>query len=104
MRDEEYEQHEMAACGSIDHLHNYLVDGKRQEQYGNPVPNMEKIAVGWSAILDTQVTAHDVALMMVWFKTVRQSRKHQDDNLDDIDGYTAIARRTSSFAADRRSQ
>lgn len=119
---EEHGQHEMAAVGSVDHLqdeadcgrlqdlpHDILtrqqsiVDGERQEQHGDPVPNMQKIAMGWSEILDAQVTPHDVPLMMAWFKIVRESRHHLEDNIEDIEGYAEIARRTKDMAADRRS-
>lgn len=102
-RDEEYEAHEMAAVGSIDHLHQdhvhpstagrKLVDGERQEQHGDPVPNMERIARGWSIIAEAAITPQMVPLMMVWFKIVRESQNHGEDNLDDIEGYTEIMRR-----------
>lgn len=70
-----------------------IVDGERQEQHGDPVPNLERVARGWSIICEAEISAHQVALMMVWFKVVRESRNHNADNLDDIEGYTDIARR-----------
>lgn len=101
---DDFLQHEMAAVGSVDHVADIahawgagtrgkdLVEGTRQEQHGDPVPNMERIARGWSIILEAEVRPQHVPLMMVWFKVVRESRNHLDDNLDDIEGYTEIMR------------
>lgn len=71
-----------------------IVD-KRAEHYGDPRPNLERTAGLWSAYLGTEVTAHDVAQMMVLVKISRTKvpgvGKH-DDNYEDQIGYSEIAR------------
>lgn len=91
---ETYEQHEMAAVGSIDHLtRGHKVVDERQDLYGDAVPNIERIARGWSIIAESAITPQMVPLMMVWLKVVRESQAHLVDNLDDIEGYVEIMRR-----------
>lgn len=68
---------------------------QRAAQYGDPRPNMERIAGLWSAYLGVEVNAHDAAQMMVLVKISRTKvagvGKH-DDNYTDQIGYTEIAR------------
>jgi hypothetical protein len=70
-----------------------LVDGERQKQYGDPVPNMKRIAEGWSILIGTLITSNQVPLMMIWLKMVRENENHLDANVDDIEGYAEILRR-----------
>lgn len=70
-----------------------LVDGERQENYGSPVPNMERVARGWSIITESQITPHQACLMMIWLKVVRESQVHLEANVEDIEGYAEIMRR-----------
>lgn len=67
--------------------------GQRAEAYGPPEEggSFASIAVGWSEILGTEVTAHQVALCMIWLKVVREAHNCQPDNLVDIAGYAALA-------------
>jgi len=65
----------------------------RQDLYGDAVPNIERVARGWSILAETNITPQMVPLMMVWLKLVRQSQAHLVDNLDDIEGYVEIMRR-----------
>jgi len=69
-----------------------LVDGERMDQHGPPVPNMERVARGWSILCEADIRPQHVPLMMVWFKLVRESQGHLDDNLTDIEGYAEIMR------------
>jgi hypothetical protein len=71
----------------------HLVDGERQKQYGDPVPNMKRIAEGWSILTGTLITSNQVPLMMIWLKMVRENENHLDANVDDIEGYAEILRR-----------
>lgn len=64
----------------------------RNAIYGDPVPNIERIQKMWEAITHTEITPIQVCLMMVCLKLVRESENHLTDNLDDIEGYVAIAR------------
>lgn len=65
---------------------------ERGKSYGPIGPNMERIAALWSAYLDTPITGHDVAWMMVLLKISRsrQDPSHADNYLD-AQGYTTIA-------------
>ena len=71
---------------------NKIVNGVRNETYGTPEDNFKCIAVYWSRYLDKEVTAHDVAIMMILLKVARtQSGTGSMDNYVDIAGYAACA-------------
>lgn len=67
------------------------VNGDRDERYGKPEDNFQKIANCWSAYLKTKLLPHDVAIMMILFKVARlQSNNGADlDSWVDIAGYAA---------------
>lgn len=48
-----------------------IVNGARNQTYGNVEDNFDRIASLWSIYLDTAVTPIDVAIMMVLLKTAR---------------------------------
>lgn len=64
-----------------------LVDGPRQEDYGHPIDNFNKMAMMWSAILGTQVSEQEVALCMIATKIARETNRPRRDNRVDIAGY-----------------
>ena len=69
-----------------------LLNGKREQEYGNKVKNHENIASLWSAYLDYNVTAHDVAVLMLLLKVARTKLgKPTEDTYIDMVGYSAIA-------------
>lgn len=71
---------------------NKIVNGVRNETYGTPEDNFKCIAVYWSSYLDKEVTANDVAIMMILLKVARtQSGTGSMDNYVDIAGYAACA-------------
>lgn len=71
-----------------------LVDGTRQRQHGDPVPNMERFAALIGAYFGIEASAHDAAMVLILFKACRSKANPQHmDNYDDIEGYTEIARR-----------
>ena len=47
---------------------NTLIAGDREKDYGDKVHNHKNIARLWSAYKDIEITAHDVAVMMVLLK------------------------------------
>lgn len=66
---------------------------QRAEHYGDPRPNHDRIAGLWSAYLDTTITAHDVAQLMVLLKVARSKvDPWHDDNYVDAHGYLDIAK------------
>lgn len=64
-----------------------VVSGERREDYGDMKTSFNNIAAGWSVIAKTEITAHQVGLMMIWLKTVREANNHKLDNLIDCAGY-----------------
>lgn len=69
-----------------------LMSGDRQESYGDPTANHDRIAAIWSIILGVPVSAEQVALCMAGMKLARLA--YDPTHLDSyIDGaaYMAIA-------------
>ena len=65
---------------------------QRGSSWGNAASTHSRIAQVWSGILDTEVTAGQVALCMTGLKLVRASVNPDDpDSFDDGHGYLAIA-------------
>ena len=66
------------------------VCGSREQAHGNPKGTFERIAKSWSAYLDIELTAADVAVMMILFKTARlKGNPAHEDSWVDIAGYAA---------------
>ena len=65
------------------------VCGERAEAYGNLEDNFSGIAAFWTFYLGFNVTAHDVANMMILLKVARNSTSGHRDNWVDIAGYAA---------------
>lgn len=73
-----------------------VINGGRQDTYGNPENSFKIIANLWSAYLNGKfakpITAIDVAHMMALFKIARMlGQKPCRDNYVDAAGYIAIA-------------
>ena len=69
-----------------------LVAGDRAEEYGDKKVMHDNIARLWSAYLETEITAHDVALMMTLLKLARtKAGITSDDTYVDMAAYSAIA-------------
>ena len=75
----------------------------RGDTYGKPEDNFATVASVWSAYLKHELTAMDVAMLMVLFKVVRHktSAAHMD-NLVDIAGYAACAAELKTEREDRQ--
>lgn len=67
-----------------------LVDGDRNDAYGPPEENLSRIAEMWSAYIGTDITAEDVALMMVLLKISRSRAGYSRDNAVDGVAYFLI--------------
>lgn len=67
-----------------------IICGARQDAYGAPENNFERIAFLWNGYLDIDklLTSKDVAAMMILLKVARGIEKR--DNWIDIIGYAAI--------------
>lgn len=68
-----------------------VITGPRQEAYGPPNSNFERIADMWSTYTGTGITPHDVAMMMILLKVARVQTIATEDTLVDICGYAALA-------------
>lgn len=67
-----------------------IVNGARQENYGNPESNFKEIAWLWNEYLDIGLEAEDVAIMMILMKIARlKNKKNHVDSWVDICGYAA---------------
>jgi len=68
-----------------------FISASRDEIYGDPARNHERIAEMWSAILGIDVKAEEVALCMIAVKMSRlcQTPQHEDSWVD-IAGYAAL--------------
>lgn len=65
---------------------------EREKQYGPPEDNFKTIAELWSLYTETDISAHDVAMMMALLKIARiKSGMKKDDNYIDLAGYAACA-------------
>lgn len=73
------------------HTAQSLVCGSRNDDYGNPRPDFERIASVWSGIIGEKLklplTAVEIGLLMTGLKLVRHAHKPKDDNLVDALGY-----------------
>ena len=66
------------------------VCGDREQDYGSPEKNFEKIAEFWSTYMGYPVVAHDVAAMLALLKIARIATGHaKEDNWIDLAGYAA---------------
>ena len=66
------------------------VCGDREQDYGSPEKNFEKIAMLWSIYMGHAVIARDVAAMLALLKIARIATGHaKEDNWIDLAGYAA---------------
>jgi uncharacterized protein DUF6378 len=70
-----------------------IINGERNEQYGEAEDNFEAIARLWSAYLGAKsgLSGHDVAMLMILLKIARTNGRKKKDNYVDICGYAALA-------------
>jgi len=69
-----------------------LINGDRQEDYGDAADNFSAIAAAWTLYLSKPITAHDVAMMMTLLKVMRiKNGKPKSDSYVDCAGYIALA-------------
>jgi hypothetical protein len=69
-----------------------LVGGDRAKTHGDKLTNHQNIARLWSAFLQVNITADQVALMMVLLKVARtQHGGLNHDDYADMAGYAAVA-------------
>ena len=71
-----------------------VINGERQQRYGNPEDSFEDIAWAWNWWLDGEnapITAADVAMMMALMKIAREKNgAGKTDNIVDCCGYLGL--------------
>ena len=67
-----------------------IVAGSRNDDYGDPKRNHERIAKLWSDYLGTEISPRDVCSMMILLKVSRDRFQPKRDNAVDIAGYTKL--------------
>lgn len=68
-----------------------LINGDRERDYGTPKENFKRIADGWAVILQSDVSAEQVALCMAWLKIARLVNGPHEDSYVDAAAYMALA-------------
>lgn len=82
-----------------------IITTDRDDQYGRPEDNFQRISIMWSAYLGVQLEAKDVAAMMIMLKTARIASGHnKDDNWIDICGYAACGCEVETINERRKTQ
>ena len=64
-----------------------LVNGSRNDTYGHPLQDFQRVAVIWSGILNTLITPEQVGLCLIGLKLARECYQHKRDTLVDVAGY-----------------
>jgi len=67
-----------------------LINGDRQEDYGEAHESFEAISRMWGAYLGTHIEGRDVAHMMALLKIARLRNGPHDDSSCDAAGYMAL--------------
>ena len=67
-----------------------IVAGSRNDDYGDPERNHERIARLWSDYLGTEISPRDVCSMMILLKVSRDRFQPKRDNAVDIAGYAYL--------------
>lgn len=70
-----------------------LVNGPRQDSYGEPVHMHAQVAQVWAATFGWDVDNHKAALAMALVKIIREAHQADEENRLDLIGYIEIADR-----------
>ncbi|AVR76634.1 hypothetical protein SEA_COOG_48 [Mycobacterium phage Coog] len=70
-----------------------LINGERQQQYGEATESFQRIANLWSAYKGVNITELDVVNMMVLLKVSRTQGAYHRDSYVDIAGYAGLGER-----------
>lgn len=67
-----------------------LINGPRQEAYGSPHENFERLAIRISQIIKAPVTKRQAAQILVELKLSRLANGYQEDSVIDAIAYLAL--------------
>ena len=69
-----------------------LIEGPRDQKYGDSTENHARIAAMWSVLLNKKIIVQEVYLCLIAIKLSRLTRSpHHRDSWLDIAGYSALA-------------
>lgn len=68
-----------------------IINGERQNTYGQPEDSFALIARYWATYLGYNIQAKDVAIMMALFKIARIAGSNDPDSFKDCAGYIGLA-------------
>jgi len=91
LEDEEEEDGDREERGDILYKALDIINGDRQDSYGDPEDSFKTIANFWSVYLKRYVGPKDVSMMMALLKIAREGNQHKLDNLIDCAGYIGLA-------------
>lgn len=74
-----------------------IIFGDREQTYGHPGKNLNRVAEYWSVLFNCSVTAEQVCMAMTLLKIAREEHLHKEDNLVDACGYIALIERVKEF-------
>jgi len=86
----------MKENGRILDLAKDIINGERQNQYGDAEDSFSDIAVRWSWYLSKKLgininlSRYDAGMMLVEMKLAREIHQHKKDNLVDACGYLGL--------------
>lgn len=75
-----------------------IIDGARNETYGDAADEFVNVAKAWSAYLDHEITPLDYANLMIILKVMRARHGWYRDSYVDTCGYAALAERVNDKA------
>ncbi|MDV6975290.1 DUF6378 domain-containing protein [Mycobacterium intracellulare] len=76
-----------------------IINGQRREDYGGVTESFNLIGGMWSAYLGINVSAHDVANLMVLLKVARAKNGFHRDSYVDIAGYAGCTEKLDAEAS-----
>lgn len=88
---------------------NRIIYGDREKTYGNPAKNFDATAELWNGYLraklveqnghdyNWEITALDVAHMMILLKMARELHMHKRDNVVDMAGYAGCIQKMEDY-------
>lgn len=67
-----------------------IINGDRQDTYGPPSESLGRIAVLWGAYLEREMSANEVANLLILMKVSRSKNGYHRDSYVDIAGYAGL--------------
>jgi len=84
--------------GDVLHEAHHVINGERQEDYGDPIETWQRTVDIFNAITGHNLTREEGMIFMISAKLAREANKHKRDNLRDGCGYFALV----SYSYDMR--